>query len=187
VAAADDPERQAESKNDAPGRTVTVSLPRVDQVRVDGVRCGVGAGAEDPVLAVQHHIHVIRAESPGSVSAGPMPRLTYSPSCSSAAAPGGHLLTGQAHRATSAGGGVTVISRLRFCYVGGVHDVLGRRTPGQVAPEPGQASPGSTSSATSTMVMRPAMAPQWLSSGRSCRTRGCRCRSPLAAATRRSL
>jgi hypothetical protein len=44
------PKLVAESKKLAPGRTVTVSLAGVDQVGVDLIGCGVGAGAEDPVL-----------------------------------------------------------------------------------------------------------------------------------------
>ena len=53
VAAANHAERGAESKNDAPGSTVTVSFAGVDQVGVFLALVRIRAHAEDAVLALQ--------------------------------------------------------------------------------------------------------------------------------------
>ena len=46
----------AESKYDAPGRMVTVSLPGVDQVRIDLAINWVGPDAKNAVFRLQHHL-----------------------------------------------------------------------------------------------------------------------------------
>ena len=56
----------AESKNDAPASTVTVSLPALIRSASTSSSSGIGTDAEDAVLGVQHHVtplgHEVRHE-----------------------------------------------------------------------------------------------------------------------------
>ena len=53
------PNEVAESKNDAPRRTVTVSLPALIRSASSSPVLGVGADAEDAVLGLQHQLDVV--------------------------------------------------------------------------------------------------------------------------------
>ena len=52
----------ADEKNAAPGMTVTVSLPGVDEVGVDLAFGGIRPHAEDAVLGLEDDVHALRDE-----------------------------------------------------------------------------------------------------------------------------
>ena len=78
------PNESAESKNDAPGSTVTVSLPALIRSASSCALKRIRAHPEDAVLALQRDGDVGRNVVGDSVGK-PMPRFTYCPSRSSCA------------------------------------------------------------------------------------------------------
>src|SRR3712207_5602247 len=156
---------------------------------------GVGAHAEDAVLRVQHDVHVVGDEV-GHQGRHPDAEVDVLAVLELQRHAGGELVAGQAHRASpsvasspAAAGAAERSVRGRVVRLSiplpSVPTTTTRstKTPGRCTSS-GVISPGSTSSSTSAMVIRPAIPASGLKLRADSWNTRLPCRSPRAARTR---
>ena len=180
LAAADHAEaRRASRRTPRPGSTVTVSLPALMRSGSTSSSVGYGPTPRMPFSRLQHDLDARRARSSGRGSAGRCRGSRRSRRASSRGGAGRHLIAGERHLSSLSR---TVRRSMRFSTSRRPRPRGGRRCRAG-ARRRGRARPVSTSSSTSAMQTRPAMAASGLKLRADLSNTRLPWRSPFSACT----